>query len=175
MSPGGDISSGGGIGGGKLGVSGGGDSLANEGRRGIFGRLYDGGGGNGTAFDPDLGRNFSLRCRTEPLLPFFACNACRLGVRALTGRLLRALTLLFLGTTSSFFASILASLEFSRLSVFVISAFFPPETCFSVSSPFLSTVASFGLSTLAPGLISGSILVSLRPLDFTWGEISVPS
>ena len=60
---------------------------ANDGRLGILGRLYDGGGGRGTAFDPLRGLNFSRSAMTE-FLPLPELSARRLGVLVLTGVLL---------------------------------------------------------------------------------------
>ena len=52
---------------------------AKDGRFGILGRLYDGGGGRGTAVDPPRGLNFSRSAITD-FLPDPELSASRLGV-----------------------------------------------------------------------------------------------
>ena len=53
---------------------------ASDGRCGIFGRLYVGGGGKGTTVDPDRGLNFSRSAETDFPLSLIVLSAKRLGV-----------------------------------------------------------------------------------------------
>ena len=70
---------------GMLRIGAGSEGGANDGRLGILGRLYDGGGGRGTAFDPPRGLNFSRSAMTEFLSLLPELSAMRLGVFVLIG------------------------------------------------------------------------------------------